>query len=465
SVEKYVYMSRYLFPFLASEKERISLIEKDLKTQSMNQGSDSKEIKSLTDDVGKLGDRISDSEKIVSRVNEAVTAIRTRIMDEEEIAKRFEDQARVVDKVTNAGGRLARLEEKLKNQAKDHDMRFSELIGVIKDLELGESKRISEFNDFIDKFHRLREKTDQNLRMFSQNVKKMGDIKGEIKSEINKENLAKLKGFGLEFDGFKKRIGAVEELIIRFNDNMEKFRGDIGGISGRTRSAEITIKSLTDKLSSERDRRVSLESKLKSYERGRDILFSNINNLIKDIEVGEAKRIREYNNFITNFQQTKAKTEEAMKTMRSESNSLKKMNDDLSVREMKISDSLNTFTEEINSRMNVNEGMFDSEMDEFKNRLDGVSREMVSLKKMQQDFYDIIGIRKKTPDTGTSPIDMPKSNVISDAPKPMSFEKEIPEAPRPMISRSESIKPPPQTRKPSTKSLIKKLNPKSPYNE
>jgi chromosome segregation ATPase len=375
---------------LVSEKERISLLGQELKNQSIEQKSRIKDTDSLRDGIEELKERISGSERTVSHISEAVTGMRTRIMDEESIAKKFEEQSKVIDKVTNAGERLTRLEEKLKNQTRDQDLRFSEVIAVIKDLELGEAKRIDEFNSFVDRFQKLRMKTEQNLGLFSQNVKRISDIKGEIKSEVSKENAGRMRELGLEFDGVKKRLNVTEGLLTQLNDTLEELRLGISGTGDRTRSVENELKILSERLSSEKDSRTSLEQRIKSQESNREALFANISNLIKEMEAGESKRVKEYNNFVEKFRDMRARANEAIRSIRKESNTLKKMNDDFSSRGSAISDSISTFKDEVSSRIKVNEEMYDSEMDEFKNKIDYIAKQLVECKSLQQEFNNIL---------------------------------------------------------------------------
>jgi chromosome segregation ATPase len=375
---------------LAAERKRILIMEQELKNQSVNQKSGSKDMKSIADDILDLKSRISDSEKLISHISEATTSLRTRIMDEDGIAKKFGEQSKLIDKVTNAGERFTRIEEKLSSQSKDHDLRFNEMISVIKELEMGETKRIKEFNDFVDRFQKLRMKTEHNLGIFNQSVRKMSDVKGEIKSEVSKDLANNLKDLKMEFGGVNKRVNATEELLIQLNDSLDKLKVNIGGLGGMSKSMDTGLKNLADKISTEKEKRIFLEQKLNAYEKGRDILFANINNLIRDMEVGEAKRIKEYNKFIQKFQDMKMKADQTIESVKSESGMLNKMSASFDVREARINEMVNLLKEDVNNRIQMNEGMYDSEMDDFKKKMDVMTRELMSCKKMQQDFYEII---------------------------------------------------------------------------
>jgi len=188
--------SKSLAKDMYSERERVAVLEQDLKNQ----------LEGMLKNQGSFEERISDYERLISRIGKAVTDMRTRVMDEEAMAKKFEEQSKTIDKVTNVGKRLTRLEEKMSNQETDHDLRFNELIAVIKDIEFGEAKRREEFKGFIDRFQDLKTKTEQNLRLFSKNVKKLSSIKSETRPEMSKEKTSRLGELVFELGGIKKRV-------------------------------------------------------------------------------------------------------------------------------------------------------------------------------------------------------------------------------------------------------------------
>jgi chromosome segregation ATPase len=382
----------------ANEKERMSLLEQGMKNYYIDQRSKTKDIETMKRMIDESREGLSDSEKKASKMDGLIAEMRTRIMDEEAIAKRFEEQSKMIDTVNAARERLTRLEEKLKNQERDQDLRFNELIAVIKDLELGEAKRIEEFNSFADRFQKLRMKTEDNLKLFNQNVKKLSDIKSSIQSELSKENKVRIKELGLDFGSLKNRIIANDETIAKLNDSLEEHGLGLGALTERSKSAESQLGILSANLSSEKERTTELEKKLIYQEKSREPLFTNVNKLIKDLELGEAKRIREYNNFVDRFQHTKVKADEAIRSIKKEMNSLRKMTEGFNRKESQINDNINSAKEDLGSRISANEDMYDSEMDAFKNRLDYIANEFVTFKKQQQELYSILGIKKKEPE-------------------------------------------------------------------
>ncbi len=412
---------------LSSEKERIAFIEQDMKSHFREQKPKTKELGVLSESMRRLEERVSDYEKLISHTSEAVTEMRTRIMDEEGIAKSFEEQSKVIDRVTNAGERLTMLEERMRAQSRDHDLRFNELIAVIKDLELGETKRIEEFNSFVDRFQKLRMKTEHNLTLFNQNVKKLSDVKSEIKADINKDIETRLKEFGLESGNVKNRINATEELLVQLRDTLKELGLNMDSWAGKTKSLEMGLKNLTGELTSEKETRMSLEQRLKSQEKGRELMFANVSNLMRDMELGEANRIREYNNFIAKFREMRINANEVIKSLKKETDTFKKMNADFTAKETKINDRINSFTEDINNRIKTNEGMYDSEMDAFKNKLDDVVRELIAVKEMQKEPF---GAAKETTvqDAG---IQKKEPTVLMEPKKPVSIKIEEPEPKEP----------------------------------
>ncbi|UCD06840.1 MAG: hypothetical protein JSW41_03295 [Candidatus Aenigmatarchaeota archaeon] len=408
-------------------KERITVLEQELKNQLNERKSKNKELTDLSENLLRLEERISDYEKLISHTSEAVTEMRTRIMDEEGIAKRFEEQSKVIDRVTNAGNRLTMLEERLKAQSSDHDLRFNELIGVIKDLELGETKRIDEFNSFIERFQELKRKTEHNLTLFNQNVKKLSDIKSEIKAEVNKDIENRIKEFGLDSEDTKNKIIATEELLVQLRDTLEELGLNMDSWAGKTKSLEVGLKNLTGELTSEKEIRTSLEQRLKSQEKGRELMFANVSNLMRDMELGEANRIREYNNFIAKFREMRTNANEVIKSLKKEKEAFNKMSAGFAAKEVKINEKINSFVEDTNSRIKTNEEMYDSEMDAFKNKLDEVIRELIAFKEMQKESLGAArettvqdaGIRKKEPTVLREPKE----------PTPIKVEESEPEKP------------------------------------
>ncbi len=432
---------------VSSEKERIVVLEEELKNQIKEHQSQTKNLNSLagtldgfeervlnsqkltdlSENLVRLEERISDYEKMISHTSEAVIEMRTRIMDEEGIAKSFDEQSKVIDRVTNAGNRLTMLEEKLKAQSSDHDLRFNELIGVIKDLELGETKRIDEFNSFIERFQELKRKTEHNLTLFNQNVKKLSDIKSEIKAEVNKDIENRIKEFGLESEDTKDRVIATEKLLVQLRDTLEELGLNMDSWTGKTKSLELGLKNLTGELTSEKEIRTSLEQRLKSQEKGRELMFANVSNLMRDMELGEANRIREYNNFIAKFREMRTNANEVIKSLKKEKETLNKMSAGFAAKEAKINEKINSFVEDTNSRIKTNEEMYDSEMDAFKNKLDEVIRELITFKEMQKESLgaakettvQAAGIQKKEPTVLREPKE----------PAPIRVEESEPEKP------------------------------------
>lgn len=350
-------------------KERVSLLEQELKNRAREQKQRGKDFENLAKELEGIDGRVSDSEKVISHISKAVTDMRTRLMDDDALTKKFEEHSKTLDKVTNAGNRLTRLEERLKIQERDQDLRFNELIAVIKEIETGEAKRVEEFSSFANRFQNLKMKTEENLKTFNQNLKTLSRIKEDIKSDVMRENKLSLKDFGLDFDDVKGRVSASEGLIIQLNDMLNELRVGMGGLAVSTKA---------------------MDERMRMQESSSQSVLTDARKLISETESAKAKVMEENKRLFDRFQKTRAKTDESIKSMRSEINQLKRMKSELSGKEVSADERLNAFRKEIENRIKMNENMYDSEMDEFKKRLDNMIREMIAFKEMQNEFYGMV---------------------------------------------------------------------------
>jgi len=429
-----------------AEREKATLLEHELRTQLGEQKARTKEVENLSDNLSKLDEsvsenlkgienRVSDSEKMLLNMSKAVTDMRTRIMDDEAITKKFEEQSRTIDKVTKSGERITRLEEKTKAISRDNDMRFNELLNLIKELEVAEAKRVEEFGAFFDRFQELRTSTEHNIKIFNDNIRKLSDIKSEIKTDISKENKFKLKEMGIDFKDIKNRVDAAEELLIKMNDMIGQMKSSAEGAPSGSKSIQSGISALKRQLEAEKARITSLDQELKSHEKERRDMFIDINKMIRSVEMAEIKRLKEYGKLIENFENVKTKNDEAIGSVKKDITQLKKMRTEIDS-DTSMDEKIKSLTDEMNSRITANEQMYDSEIDGFKNKLDYVVKELVQVKKMQQDLDGMVKATSAQKDSITvaeQPKTITNSKLIV---KPIPDKTvTVPEAPEPAAKK------------------------------
>lgn len=418
----------------------------DLRKQTEEQKVKARDIDNLSDNLAKLDesvsenlkdieDRVSDSEKMLLNTSKAVTDMRTRIMDDEAITKKFEEQSRTIDKVTKSGERITRLEEKTKAISMDNDMRFNELLSLIKELEVAEAKRVEEFGAFFDRFQELRTSTEHNIKIFNDNIRKLPDIESEIRTDISKESKFKLKEMGIDFKNIKNRLDAAEELLIKMNDMIGQMNTIAEGAPAGSKSMQSGISILKQQLEAEKARITSLDQELKSHEKERRDMFIDINKMIRNVEMAEIKRLKEYGKLIENFENVKTKNDEAIGYVKNDITQLKKMRTEIK-RDTSMDEKVKSLTDEMNSRITANEQMYDSEIDGFKNKLDYVVKELVQVKKIQQDLDGMVKATSAQKDSITAaeqPKTIASSKVIVNSIPDKTGT--VPEAPEPAAKK------------------------------
>ena len=373
------------------------------------------------------------SGKQVGSIEKTVTELqhlKTKVSDLESIAKALSEKAvpekEFVDTVKSISKRIDGIEslysdvdKKTSLHEADLDKAVQKALSSDKLIQVNQ-KHMQEWLEsrIADMEKRLSGDFSSQASRLSAGLEELSSMKGEI---------ARLKAISEHID---------EEAVSRMDDSISEFSKSRQGIEDRLDSLTGELKSMSDRLIEEKGRINSLDQKLKSSMDIRDAkirdmiktqkadltadVSDEISKIVRDAEVGEARRKQEFENLLMKFQDLHIKTQknlDAITTQRenfidmerklsdrmdkqvaatqsrlasdqeriadrvdSFEKLVMKLNNMVSGLQIKLDDKkgmgsqleriLTELREDVNHRMKANEDMFDSEMDAFKRRVD-----------------------------------------------------------------------------------------------